>query len=226
MIQVTKELIKTLSQTAADQCIVKTVVGGVIHQTAKNNVKKILVLKRLSSEEDFGGIDELPSGTVEKDEDGGLLGALKREVLEETGLQVSETSGYLGFFDYISGSGKNTRQFNFLVQCDLSVGIKLDPSEHEGYAWIMKSELNRYNITPQTQDIIKSAFETLEPQPQPELAAPASPEEKSEAIHVDLKISGKRKLDSSVDSPFFAKKHQSDQNAEASSAASLAPARL
>jgi 8-oxo-dGTP diphosphatase len=42
--------------------------------------------------------------------------ALVREVEEETGLIVTEIREYRGSFDYISGSGKKSRQFNFNVQ--------------------------------------------------------------------------------------------------------------
>ena len=42
--------------------------------------------------------------------------ALAREVAEETGLRVTRVEKFLWYFDYRSGSGKRTRQFNFLVE--------------------------------------------------------------------------------------------------------------
>ena len=65
-------------------------------------------------QDDFmGGISELPSGVVEEGE---TLGeALVREVEEETGLELIRRGDYVGFFDYLAGSGRATRQFNFQV---------------------------------------------------------------------------------------------------------------
>jgi 8-oxo-dGTP diphosphatase len=75
----------------------------------------VLLLKRPAN--DFmGGIFELPSGKVEPGED--LKPALAREVEEETGLTVAVAMAYLGRFDYTSGSGKKSRQFDFVVTVD------------------------------------------------------------------------------------------------------------
>ncbi len=61
----------------------------------------------------MGGIFELPSGKVEPGE--ALDSALIRKVEEETGLHVTAVRDYLDSFDYASGSGKKSRQFNFAV---------------------------------------------------------------------------------------------------------------
>jgi 8-oxo-dGTP diphosphatase len=53
----------------------------------------------------------VPSGGVDDGET--LIEALHREVSEETGLTVETVGDYLGHFDYRSGSGRATRQFNF-----------------------------------------------------------------------------------------------------------------
>ena len=70
------------------------------------------MLKRTKN--DFtGGLIALPSGMVEKDET--ILSALYREIKEETGLQILSIEKILGTFDYISQSGKKTRQINFKI---------------------------------------------------------------------------------------------------------------
>ena len=79
---------------AARDGIEKIVVGAII---SKSN--KVLVLRR--REDDFlGGLDELPSGHVEDGE--GLPDALRREVKEETGLEVSRILHLVGRFDYLT----------------------------------------------------------------------------------------------------------------------------
>ena len=113
----------------------KIVVGGIIEED-----NRVLLLQRPYN--DFmGGIYELPSGNVEKDED--LIYALKREILEETNLNMSNVINVIDTFDYVSGSGKRVRQINFLVSVERG---EIVLSEHDNYCW---SNLNdeAYNHT-------------------------------------------------------------------------------
>ncbi|TSC65776.1 MAG: putative nudix hydrolase [Candidatus Berkelbacteria bacterium Gr01-1014_85] len=129
----------------------KLVVGAVICID-----DKFLLLERLPS--DFmGGLVELPSGTVDVGED--LLTALVREVREETGLVVTSILAYLSLFDYTSGSGKKTRQFNFLVQTAPDE-IKLEPTEHQAHYCLAPSDdaFNTLNISDATRAVIQTAL--------------------------------------------------------------------
>ncbi len=95
----------------------------------------------------MGGIWELPSGKVEPGET--LDAALTREVTEETGLTVTGILAYAGSFDYESGSGRKSRQFNFAVDVARPEPVKL--TEHDAYAW-----------TPVTDDLpVTDAVKTL-----------------------------------------------------------------
>ncbi|MEG8183963.1 NUDIX domain-containing protein [Nocardia terpenica] len=106
------------------------VVGAVIQHDGR-----ILLLKR-PSDDFLGGIWELPSGKVEPGE--ALDQALTREVKEETGLDVVRIGRYLGEFDYRSGSGKKSRQFNFVVEVAAVEPVTL--LEHDTYAWTELTE--------------------------------------------------------------------------------------
>src|SRR5688572_26680513 len=121
---ISNNVIQELLVAARKDGVQKLVVGGVIRMGSR-----FLLLERIKS--DFmGGLVELPSGTVDADED--LLTALGREVREETGLTVDSVLAYLGPFDYVSGSGKKTRQFNFLIE--VAPGeVKLEPTEHQSH---------------------------------------------------------------------------------------------
>jgi 8-oxo-dGTP diphosphatase len=102
-----RSLLAELVTQAEHDGIQQLVVGGIVR-----NGDAVLLLRR--PEDDFiGGIFELPSGKVEPGE--ALDAALIREVKEETGLDVSAIQHYLGSFDYTSGSGRPSRQFNFVV---------------------------------------------------------------------------------------------------------------
>ena len=115
-----------LIEKGKENGIEKNVVGAVI----LNEKNEVLIMNR--KEDDFmGGIDELPSGNMEKGED--ILEALTREVKEETNLDLSEVICFINSFDYISGSGKKARQYNFAIKVKKGGTIKL--TEHDSYKW-------------------------------------------------------------------------------------------
>lgn len=135
-----------LEAKAKEDGIEKIVVGGVI--TDENN--KVLILRR-KSDDFLGGIDELPSGKLEAGES--IFEGLAREVKEETNLDIDKICGYIDFFDYISGSGKKSRQFNFWVKTKSNNNIKL--SEHDEYKWLSAKECySDKNITSKTMATI------------------------------------------------------------------------
>jgi 8-oxo-dGTP diphosphatase len=115
----------TLVREAEANGIQQLVVGAVIEEH-----DYVLILRRPAT--DFmGGIWELPSGKAEPRET--LDQALRREVLEETGLIITGIRSYLGSFDYQSGSGKPSRQYNFAVRVERPEPVKL--TEHDAYRW-------------------------------------------------------------------------------------------
>lgn len=115
--------------------------------------KGILVLKRPKGGQ-YGGIWELPSGKVEKGE--GIFQALRREVLEETGLEISKQASFLGSFDYLA-KGEKRRQFNFSSKVGDDVKISL--SEHTEFSWIAEPcELEKIGATEKTKEAILLAF--------------------------------------------------------------------
>lgn len=142
--------IKKLVAESQKDDVQKLVVGAVIRRD-----NKFLLLERLPS--DFmGGLVELPSGAVDAGED--LLAALTREVREETGLVITSVLAYLGPFDYTSGSGKKTRQFNFLVETAPGE-VKLEPTEHRAHYLVAPSDeaFNTLNISDATKAVVQTA---------------------------------------------------------------------
>jgi len=143
-----EKLEQKLINKAHNDNIFRLVVGGVIIKEKR----KVLLLKR-KIDDFLGGIDELPSGKVEEEEL--LIATLKREILEETGLPIKKVIDYLGHFDYISKTGKLTRQFNFAVTI-LDGKIKINPKEHEAYYWVDIDKLSDTKLTQNVIEIISS----------------------------------------------------------------------
>lgn len=153
---VTTHFLQQLQEELARDGIEKVVVGAVIHNPHPDE-RGILVVER--AVDDFmGGLVELPSGAVDKGED--LFDALKREVAEETGLFVEEILDYAGCFDYISGSGKKARQFNFVVLAR-SGEVRLNPQEHQHYYWVdpQEEQFDQLNISDKTRKSILNAID-------------------------------------------------------------------
>lgn len=131
-----------LCAQATTDGIQQLVVGAVI-----THADTVLLLQRPAN--DFmGGIYELPSGKVNTDE--ALDAALHREVEEETGLQVNGVTDYLGSFDYVSGSGKNSRQFTFAVTVYASEPVTL--TEHDHFMWAPVT--SNLPVTEQVSDLV------------------------------------------------------------------------
>lgn len=143
-----------LIEKAVEDGIEKLVVGGVII----NNEKKCLILSR-KADDFMGGIDEIPSGKLEKGET--LFEGLIREIKEESNLNVSQIISYIDYFDYLSSSGKKSRQYNFVVKVDSYDKIKL--TEHDEFKWQTLDELNANNrITSKTLFTINAAYFNIE----------------------------------------------------------------
>jgi len=136
-------LFTQLTTEACGDGVHQLVVGAVIA-----NDNDVLLLHR--EQTDFmGGIYELPSGKVEPGET--LDTALRREVEEETGLDVTAIIDYLGSFDYTSASGKKSRQFNFTTAVSATEPVRLQ--EHDGYMWAAPA------IDPPVTDAVRSILE-------------------------------------------------------------------
>ncbi len=118
-------LLDQLSAEAAADGVQQLVVGGIVRDG-----DSILLLRR-PTDDFMGGIYELPSGKVDPNEP--LDAALVREIKEETDLDVAAIGQYLGSFDYESGSGKLSRQFNFAVDVTTTEPVVL--TEHDEHIW-------------------------------------------------------------------------------------------
>lgn len=110
---------------------------------------EILLLRRAAGDQ-FGGQWELPSGRVEAGEH--LLQALRRELLEETGLETSAVGAWLGWFDYGSAAGVATRQHTFAVATPNGETVSLS-DEHDAEAWVGISQAATM-VSPEIRDVL------------------------------------------------------------------------
>ena len=136
-----------LMEKGKEEGIIKNVVGGII----LNSQNEILIMTR-KTDDFMGGIDELPSGNMDNGEN--IYQALIREIKEETNLDVKEVTSYVNSFDYISGSGKKARQYNFVVKVESTDEVLL--TEHDSYKW---QSIDEARNNPKITDEVKFALE-------------------------------------------------------------------
>ena len=127
----------------------RTVVGGVLVVNSR-----VLLLRRRGG--DFlEGLWELPSGKMEETES--PVEALRREVLEETGLEIVRVAGYVGDFDYTSQSGRRTRQVNLVAVTSHSPVLL---SEHDDFGWFTVEEMGDLNVSEETAECVRLGMRT------------------------------------------------------------------
>lgn len=136
-----------LLEKGKEEGIIKNVVGGIV----LNSNNEILIMTR-KTDDFMGGIDELPSGNMDSGET--IYEALVREVKEETNLDIENVNSYVNSFDYISGSGKKARQYNFVVTVKSTDNVKL--TEHDSYKWL---SIEDARSNPKITDEVKYTLE-------------------------------------------------------------------
>ena len=132
-----------LEKNAKDDKIENIVVGAII----TNENGEILLVKRKKNNF-MGEFYELPGGKTKKNEN--IYETLIRGVKQETNLDIIKVNSYVDQFDYLSGSCKKCRQFNFKVEVNLKNKILL--TEHESYKWIKLEDIWEENgISPEVK---------------------------------------------------------------------------
>lgn len=145
-----------LLQDARKDGIEKIVVGSIAVLDGK-----VLLLKRAPSDDYLPGFTEIPGGGVENGES--ILRAVAREHHEETGCEPISVDTYVGFFDYVSGSGKKTRQFNFSVTVK-GMDVQCNPSEHSEYFWLGVEDeelLHSLRMSREMKQVIQGVLEQI-----------------------------------------------------------------
>ena len=126
--------------------IKKIVVGAII----VNDNNEVLLVRR--KQDDFmGGFYEIPGGNSEENET--IYETLIREVKEETNFDIEKVISYVNYFDYISDSGKKSRQFNFVVNVKSIDNLIL--TEHDCYKWVNLNKLEEIdNISDEVRECL------------------------------------------------------------------------
>lgn len=151
----------------------KLVVGAIIFKQTTKTVPNILLLKRAAHEKHYPDIFEIPGGKIE-DSDPTVLDAVKREIFEETGLEVFEVIGSAKPFSYIlekrfvensaevSSVWRSSLQMNFVCEVVAGTIFRVDPNEHSEGRFVGRGEPVALEVTEQMRLVVEDAFSWLE----------------------------------------------------------------
>lgn len=105
-----------------------------------DGVEKVFLAKRAETKKFMPGIYELLGGHIDFGEDVKI--GLRREVLEETGININLGDVFYEFTygNWVKGS-HSVEVVYFASFIDPLENIKLHPDDHSGYAWITAEEV-------------------------------------------------------------------------------------
>ena len=119
---------------------------------------KILILKRNENMEMHPGKWSFPGGKVIQGED--LINALKREIREETNLEIDDSKTFISDYQFTRPSGISTIGFCFLVNAKNNK-VKLS-KEFTDHTWTSPNEIDSHDIIPYLKNEVKKAFNPLQ----------------------------------------------------------------
>jgi 8-oxo-dGTP diphosphatase len=126
-------------------------VGGVV-------IHRDRVLLILRGTEPLKGEWSIPGGLLELGED--LISAVRRELKEETGLDVEPVETLLAF-DRILHEGERVRYHYVIIDylCRRKRGRLRPASDVVDARWVRRQDLPRYHLTEMATAVIRQAFE-------------------------------------------------------------------
>jgi mutator protein MutT len=129
-------------------------VGGVVVRDGR-----ALIIRR--AQEPRKGEWSLPGGVVELGER--LTDAVRREVLEETGLEV-DVGPIVETFDRVHHDTDGRVRFHFVIVdylCRSATGDPVAATDAEDLAWVTGEELDAYGVNPHAAAVIRKGLEVL-----------------------------------------------------------------
>ena len=132
-------------------------VGGVVVRDGR-----ALIIKR--AHEPRRGEWSIPGGIVELGEP--LADAVRRELREETGLEVS-VGPVIEMFDRIHRDGDGRIRYHFVIidyLCEAPAGEPVAGTDAEAVAWVTGEELESYDVNAHALAVIRRGLEVLKSQ--------------------------------------------------------------
>ncbi len=137
-----------------------------IHQNFEG-VEKVFLPRRAATKKFLPSVFELPGGHIDFGED--LVDGLKREIVEEFGMQVDVGDPFAAFTYTNEIKGSHSVEIIYLARFTEPLeNIVLNPEDHSEYVWIAEDEIekiyteNKRGEDPEIQ-AIRKGFKVLAP---------------------------------------------------------------
>ena len=152
-----EQLIESVIGDEDDVEVVMNVSAGVIVRKDENNTSQVLLIQR-AEDDHFPLYYEFPRGKCDKPIGESLLSCAKREIKEETGLDVVPIK-LIDTFEYLADQGKRKSIcHNFLCRMkDPNQKVKLS-HEHQNFKWIQSVGETELLVLPDQKKSIEKAF--------------------------------------------------------------------
>jgi 8-oxo-dGTP pyrophosphatase MutT (NUDIX family) len=139
--------------------------GGIIFKEQRGEKPALLLIQR-AKDDHWPNFFEFPRGKCDNGPNEGLIACLKREVKEESGLDIIPLK-FIDKFSYTADEGKRlSTQHNYLCKMkDPEQKVKLS-KEHQGYQWITTPGEAELTVLPEMKRSIMKAFELIDPDTQ------------------------------------------------------------
>jgi len=133
------------------------VIGAIILKMGNEGKPMVLLIQR-ASDDHWPLYWEIPRGKCDRGDKKDLISCLKREVKEETGLDVRPIK-FIDKFQYVADRGKRlSTQYTFLcTMVDETQEVKLS-KEHGNYKWVYSVGEVELMVNPEVKKSIAKAF--------------------------------------------------------------------
>lgn len=138
------------------------VAGGIIFKEQDGEKPALLLIQR-AKDDHWPNFMEFPRGKCDNGPNEALIACLKREIKEETGLDIIPLK-FIDKFSYTADEGKRlSTQHNYLCKMkDPKQKVKLS-KEHQGFQWITTPGEAELTVLPEMKRSIIKAFEMVDP---------------------------------------------------------------
>jgi 8-oxo-dGTP pyrophosphatase MutT (NUDIX family) len=116
---------------------------------------KFLVLKRNVNEIAYPGKWAIPGGKLEKGER--VIDAIKREVSEETNLEIEDSLKFIGDFTFVRPDGHNVVGLVFIANAKTEE-VKIPDREFEEFRWVTKKEFYDLDFIEGMEEEVEKLF--------------------------------------------------------------------
>ena len=138
----------------------KYLVGvAIMHQplfNRRSDSLRLPIVKRAECDTNFPGMWAVPGGHIEPGET--IKQAMRRELREETGLQLKSVVREFEDLRERSKIGHLTVQMNFFANVRSWTSIKLNPKEHSAWMWVKKTEITGLHCSDGMRTVLMNAF--------------------------------------------------------------------